>query len=98
MKNLIIPENYSSPLTLRETQSAVKYIKDTFQKKLIAGLNLDRITAPLIVFSESGINDDLNGVERKSTALPRLYSPWQNGREWLFTVTDTKTARVFTQI
>lgn len=65
MKNLIIPENYSSPLTLRETQSAVKYIKDTFQKKLIAGLNLDRITAPLIVFSESGINDDLNGVERK---------------------------------
>ena len=65
MKNLIIPENYSSPLTLRETQSAVKYIKDTFQKKLIAGLNLDRITAPLIVFSDSGINDDLNGVERK---------------------------------
>lgn len=65
MKNLIIPENYSSPLTLRETQSAVKYIKDTFQKKLIAGLNLDRVTAPLIVFSGSGINDDLNGVERK---------------------------------
>lgn len=65
MKNLIIPENYSSPLTLRETQSAVKYIKDTFQKKLIAGLNLERVTAPLIVFSGSGINDDLNGVERK---------------------------------
>ena len=67
MKNLVLPKDYKSTLSLRETQIAIKLIKDTFQKKLSEALNLDRITAPIIVTSGSGINDDLNGVERKVT-------------------------------
>lgn len=62
---LQIPENYKCTLDLRQTQTAIKVIKDTFQKTLSEALNLDRITAPIIVRSDCGINDDLNGVERK---------------------------------
>ena len=65
MKNLILPKEYCAKLTLRETQRAIKIIKDNFQKKLAKELNLDRVTAPVIVTKASGINDDLNGVERK---------------------------------
>ncbi len=65
MKDLILPENYNAKLTLRETQRAIKIVKDNFQKKLAAELNLDRVTAPVLVRKDSGINDDLNGVERK---------------------------------
>ncbi len=65
MKGLQIPAGYECPLTLRETQKAIKTIKDTFQITLSEVLNLDRITAPIIVNSQSGINDDLNGIERK---------------------------------
>ena len=64
-RSLIIPEGYSSALSLRETQHAIKYIKDIFQQALSFALTLDRVTAPLIVTKSSGINDDLNGVERK---------------------------------
>ena len=62
---LQFPEGYRSVLSLRETQRAIKLTKDTFQVKLAAALNLDRVTAPLMVTRDSGINDDLNGVERK---------------------------------
>lgn len=62
---LYIPEGYKSSLTLRETQHAIKYIKDIFQQALSFALTLDRVSAPLIVRKGSGINDDLNGVERK---------------------------------
>ena len=62
---LIYPKDYKSKLTQRETQYAIKTIKDTFQFKLSKALNLDRVTAPIMVTKESGINDDLNGVERK---------------------------------
>ena len=65
MKDLILPEKYNAKLTLRETQRAIKIVKDNFQKKLAAELNLDRVTAPVLVTKASGINDDLNGVERK---------------------------------
>lgn len=65
MAKLVIPENYRSALTLRETQHAIKFVKDTFQKALAFAVTLDRVTAPLIVRKDSGINDDLNGVERK---------------------------------
>ncbi len=60
-----IPENYTPRLGLRETQQAIKYIKDVFQQTLASFLVLDRVTAPLIVPADSGINDDLSGVERK---------------------------------
>lgn len=65
MKQLQLPEGYASKLPLRETQRAIKIAKDTFQNGLSKALNLDRVTAPLIVTKKSGINDDLNGVERK---------------------------------
>ena len=72
--NLFIPENYDPKLTVRETQEAIKYIRDTFQKEFGQQMNLERISAPLYVRKSSGLNDDLNGVERKvafdATELP----------------------------
>lgn len=65
MKDLIMIEGYRSTLSLRETQKAIKYVKDTFQRELILALGLERISAPLFVEGDSGINDDLNGIERK---------------------------------
>ena len=64
-KSLYLPEGYKASLSLRETQHAIKYIKDVFQQALSFAVTLDRVSAPLIVTTESGINDDLNGVERK---------------------------------
>ena len=52
-------------MSLRETQKAIKFVKDTFQKELSLALRLERISAPLFVSRGSGINDDLNGFERK---------------------------------
>ena len=64
-EKLFFPKGYVSALSLRETQHAIKYIKDIFQQVLSFALTLDRVSAPLIVKKGSGINDDLNGVERK---------------------------------
>ena len=64
MYKLKTPQNYVSKLTVRETEKALKFVKDTFQKKFIEALGLERISAPLFVKSRTGINDDLNGVER----------------------------------
>ncbi|MFP4302650.1 MAG: aspartate--ammonia ligase [Spirochaetaceae bacterium] len=64
MENLIIPENYTELLTPRDTEKAIMKIKDAFQTNLAFELNLQRVTAPLFVRSGTGINDDLNGVER----------------------------------
>lgn len=64
MKNLIIPENYKSELNLHDTQVAIKTVKDFFQQSLAGRLNLLRVSAPLFVKPESGLNDNLNGVER----------------------------------
>lgn len=63
--NLIIPEKYDAGLTMRETHEAIKYIRDTFQKEFAKQMNLSRISAPLFVEKSTGLNDDLNGVERK---------------------------------
>ena len=60
---LIIPENYDPVLDLRQTQEAIKYIRDTFQKEIGRALQLSRISAPLFVEKNSGLNDNLNGVE-----------------------------------
>lgn len=64
MSKLILPKGYKSSTDLRQTQKAIKLIKDTFQSKLAATLNLQRVSAPLFVEENSGLNDDLNGVER----------------------------------
>ncbi len=65
MQNMIFPEGYRPVLDIFETQRAIKIVKDTFERVLAAALNLERVTAPVIVPADSGINDDLNGVERK---------------------------------
>lgn len=64
MEHLIIPTDYSSPLTIRETEVAIKEIKDHFERSLAKSLHLTRVSAPLFVTPKSGLNDNLNGVER----------------------------------
>ena len=65
MSRLIIPKDYRPVLDPTETQRAIKRIKDHFQKELAYSLNLGRVSAPLFVFPESGLNDNLNGYERR---------------------------------
>lgn len=65
MSELYIDENYKSSLSLRETEIAIKFIKDNFEEQLSHELNLQRISSPLFVRKGSGINDDLNGIEKK---------------------------------
>lgn len=60
----IIPEKYDPIIGLMDSQIAIKKIKDFFQQELACGLNLQRVTAPLFVTPESGLNDNLSGVER----------------------------------
>ena len=62
---LIIPENYDPRMSVRDTQEAIKYIRDTFQKEFAKEMNIWRISAPLFLEKSTGLNDDLNGVERK---------------------------------
>lgn len=64
MEQLKIPQGYRSPLTIRETEVAIKEIKDHFERSLAKALHLTRVSAPLFVRPESGMNDNLNGVER----------------------------------
>ena len=64
MSRTFIPEGYRSVLNLYETQEAIALIKKTFQSNLAHALNLKRVSAPLFVDGASGLNDDLNGVER----------------------------------
>ena len=61
----ICPEGYHSELDLRTTQQAIKILKDCFQQQLSAALNLTRVSAPLFVRRDTGLNDDLSGAERK---------------------------------
>jgi len=61
---LVIPPNYKSILGLKETERAIKMIKDFFEMNLAAELKLRRVTAPLFVQRGTGLNDDLNGIER----------------------------------
>ena len=59
-----IPDGYSSHLSIRETEQAIKKVKDFFERDLAIELNLTRVSAPLFVDAKSGINDNLNGTER----------------------------------
>lgn len=62
--SIIKPENYKSPLSLKDTQIAIKMTKDFFETNLAKELNLVRVSAPLFVDPKTGLNDNLNGVER----------------------------------
>lgn len=64
MEHLTIPRQYESALSLHDTQIGIKTVKDFFQKLLAERLNLLRVSAPLFVDPASGMNDNLNGVER----------------------------------
>ena len=64
MSKLTIPQGYTAPLPNYELQRAIAFIKSTFQTNLSNALNLRRVSAPLFVAGNSGLNDNLNGVER----------------------------------
>ncbi|NLT47286.1 MAG: aspartate--ammonia ligase [Clostridiales bacterium] len=87
---LIIPKDYESPLDLMETQRAIKKIKDFFQQELAYGLELRRVSAPLLVDPAKGLNDNLNGVERTVSftikdmnemvaEVPQSLAKWKRG-------------------
>lgn len=63
-QGLFIPKNYTSDLNTRDTQRGIKIVKDNFERYLAVALGLQRVSAPLFVDKDSGLNDDLNGVER----------------------------------
>ena len=87
---LIIPKDYKPSLSIRETENAIKLIKDFFERQLAKELNLYRVSAPLFVRPETGLNDDLNGIEKPVSFEVRdiaesglkLYIPLQNGKGW----------------
>lgn len=64
MPNLLLPNGYRSLLTIRQTEVAIKKVKDFFERDLSIQLNLTRVSAPLFVKTASGLNDTLNGIER----------------------------------
>ncbi len=77
MSTFFVPKNYESSLNLYDTQVAIKMVKDFFQTLLAERLNLLRVSAPLMVDPKSGMNDNLNGVERPVAFDIR----YQDGRE-----------------
>ena len=78
MSASFIPEGYAPHLSLYQTQSAISLIKRVFQDSLARALNLKRVSAPLFVEPSSGLNDDLNGVERPvSFDIPAAYAEGQ---------------------
>lgn len=64
MLNLKLPDQYDTGMSIRETEVAIKLIKDFFERELSETLALTRVSAPLFVSPDSGLNDDLNGIER----------------------------------
>ncbi|MFQ9511456.1 MAG: aspartate--ammonia ligase [Lachnospiraceae bacterium] len=64
MEHLIVPKDYQPMMDIRETEIAIKLVKDFFERELAKNLKLTRVSAPLFVEPNSGLNDNLNGVER----------------------------------
>ena len=64
MYQLTIPEHYVPKMSVRETEKAIKFVKDAFQRNFVKNFGFERVSAPLFVVSRTGVNDDLNGVER----------------------------------
>ena len=86
MSKTIIPANYTPALNLYDTQRAIGTVKRLFADTLCATLNLYRVSAPLFLEASTGLNDDLNGVERKSPLISRTAAlrhrwcnRWQSG-------------------
>lgn len=84
--NLIIPKDYNPVLDLRDTEIAIKLVKDFFEQELSKALNLTRVSAPIMVTPESGLNDNLNGVERpvsfdvlETGATVEIVHSWPSG-------------------
>lgn len=85
--HLIIPDSYDPKLSVKDTQRAIRYIRETFQDEFGAQLNLSRLSAPMFVEKSTGLNDNLNGMNNpcplpcKTWAIHRLKSstPWLNG-------------------
>lgn len=67
MYNLIIPQDYKPKMSVRETEKAIKLVKDAFQRNLVKNFGFERVSAPLFVKSKTGVNDNLSGVERAVT-------------------------------
>ena len=95
----VLPERYQPALGLYETQKAIGLIKNIFQVKLCAALHLKRVTAPLFVDPATGLNDDLNGVERPvGFDIPavgiegQVCTPWPSGNAWPSTTTTSSWA------
>ena len=106
MDNLLIPKDYKSELDLHDTQLAIKTVKDFFQGMLAQRLSLTRVSAPLFVDPETGLNDNLNGYERpvsfgiknRMRKQPKLYIPLQNGNVMLCRNMDFLLVRVSIRI
>ena len=102
MSKITLPENYQSLLGLYDTQKAIGLIKTIFQEKICMALHLKRVTAPLFVMQGSGLNDDLNGVERPVafdvpclTRRLRWCTAWLNGNVTPCTSTASAPARAW---
>ena len=65
MKRLFLKEDYKPLMTVKETEKAIKFVRDSCEKNLCKKLNLTRVSAPLFVFPSTGLNDNLNGYERR---------------------------------
>ncbi len=76
LMKLVIPKDYDPVLSVRETQEAIKYIRDTFQDEMSSELGLHRLSAPLFVPRSSGLNDNLNGTEQ-----PVSFTMMEEGEE-----------------
>ena len=95
-----IPEHYAPLLNLYDTQKAISLLRRVFEDTLCGNLHLRRVSAPLFVEAASGLNDDLNGVERPvSFDIPaagrdaRWSTPWPSGSAWPSTTTTSPWGR-----
>lgn len=104
MEQIKIPDGYQSSLNLHDTQIAIKTVKDFFQQTLAQKLNLLRVSAPVFVNPSSGLNDNLNGVERPvsfdikaSRRMLRSYTLSPNGRDMHYRNMALLMVKDFTQ-
>ena len=82
MEQLRIPAGYHSPLTIRETEVAIKEVKDHFERALAKNLHLTRVSAPLFVRPESGLNVRFPLTSKnRMVLLQRSFILLQNGRD-----------------